>query len=64
MRFVVVITGFFVVGSVIGASMPSDTPEERAAERLLLAENRTARVPIVVARDATESTRQVAAELA
>jgi len=62
MRFVV--TGFFVVGSLIGASMPSDASEERAAERLLLAENGAARLPVVVAQDASESTRQVAAELA
>jgi len=64
MRFVVLITGFFVVGSLIGASMPSGASEERAAERLLLAENGAARLPIVVAQDASESTRQVAAELA
>ncbi len=61
MRSVILITGVFVAANLIGGRT---TTGDRTADGLLLAKNRTARVPIVVAQDVSESTRQVAAELA
>ncbi len=64
MRFAVIIPGLLVVASLIGDWPAATAADSDVAARCLLAENGAARFPVVVAPDAAESTRQVAAELA
>ena len=64
MRYVIVIPCLLVVASLIADRSKVVAAEDRAADQCLLAENGAARFPVVVAQDADESTRQVAAELA
>lgn len=67
MRHAILVAVVFGVANpdpVAPISVAAAAVEQETTERLLLAENGAARLPIVVARDAAESTRQVAAELA
>lgn len=64
MRYSFLIPGLLTVANLTGDWPAAVAADGRAADRCLLAENGAARFPVVVAQDADESTRQVAAELA
>ena len=61
---VAIVFGVSSLSPVLPTSVMAAAVERHATEPLLLAENGAARLPVVVAQDASESTRQAAAELA